>query len=202
MAACTGHKTITYSRDTLSMSQPQSYADFLQKVQPVRRSVSLLRFAFVFFVAFFVLQWGYQALNDTALYRFYIETLTVQPSAALIHMIAPADSTIAQGHRLAWQGGGLSILNGCDGAEAMELLIAGFFAASGTWRMRFTGIALGIVLIYVLNQVRIVALYFAVRHDKALFELIHGLVGPLAIVAVACLFFAWWIGRGASEEPA
>ena len=56
------------------------------------------------------------------------------------------------------------------------------------------------LLIYGLNQIRIVALYFAVRHDKVLFELIHGLVGPLAIIAVACLFFAWWIGRGESEE--
>lgn len=36
-----------------------------------------------------------------------------------------------------------------------------------------------------MNQVHIVALYFAVRHDKSLFELIHGLVGPLIIIAVA-----------------
>ena len=83
----------------------------------------------------------------------------------------------------------------------MELLIAAFIAVAGSWRMRFTGIALGILLIYGLNQIRIVALYFAVRHDKALFELIHGLVGPLAIIAVACLFFAWWIGRGGSAAP-
>ena len=82
------------------------------------------------------------------------------------------------------------------------LLMAAFITASGTWRMRFTGIALGMLLIYVLNQVRIVALYFSVRHDTALFELIHGVVGPLAIIAVACLFFAWWIGRGESADPA
>ncbi len=174
------------------MSHPQSYADFLQKIQPVRRSATLLRFAFVFFLAFLLLQWGYQALNDSAFYRFYIETLTVQPSAALIHMIAPADNATAQGHRLVWQGGGLSVLNGCDGAEAIELLVAAFIAALGTWRMKLTGIAFGITLIYVLNQARIVALYFAVHHDKALFELIHGLAGPLVIIALATLFFAWW----------
>ena len=184
------------------MAQLHSHDAFLQKIQPVRHSVSLVRFALLFFVAFFLLQWVYQALSDTAIYRFFLETLTVQPSAAMIHLIAPADGVIAAGPRLAWLGGRLSILNGCDGVEAMMLLMAAFITASGTWRMRFTGIALGMLLIYVLNQVRIVALYFSVRHDTALFELIHGVVGPLAIIAVACLFFAWWIGRGESADPA
>ncbi|MHB1173900.1 MAG: archaeosortase/exosortase family protein [Sulfuriferula sp.] len=167
------------------MAQPQSYDEFLQKIHPVRHSASLLRFAGMFVVAFFLLQWGYQALSDTALYRFYLETLTVRPSAAMIQLIAPADGVGAEGQHLAWPGGRLSILNGCDGAEAMELLMAAFIAVAGSWRMRLSGIVFGSVLIYGLNQVRIVALYFAVRHDKSLFELNHGLVGPLIIIAVA-----------------
>lgn len=88
------------------MAQPQSYDEFLQKIQPVRHSVSLLRFAGMFVVAFLLLQWGYQALSDTALYRFYLETLTVWPSAAMIQMIAPADGVTAAGQRLAWRAGG------------------------------------------------------------------------------------------------
>jgi exosortase family protein XrtM len=184
------------------MSRPQSYSEFLQQIQPVRHSASLVRFALVFLVAFFLLQWGYQALSDTAAYRFYIETLTVPPSVVLIHLFTPTDSVMAQAHRLVWPGGRLSIINGCDGAEAMELLIAAFIAVAGTWRMRASGIGLGVVLIYGLNQLRIVALYFAVRHDRPLFELIHGVVGPLAIIAVACLFFVWWTGRSASTDPA
>lgn len=199
-ASSTRHFPPRYSA---AMAQPQSYDAFLQQIEPVRHSVSLLRFAFVFMLAFFLLQWLYQALSDTAAYRFYIETLTVQPSAALIHLFAPADGVAAQAHRLVW--GSLSVLNGCDGAEAMELLITAFIAAAGSWHMRFSGIALGMLgmlLIYGLNQARIVALYFAVRHDQALFELIHGLVGSLIIIAVACLFFAGWIGRGAPAEPA
>ena len=70
----------------------------------------------------------------------------------------------------------------------MELLIAAFLAIAGSWRMRLSGIVLGSMLIYGLNQARIVALYFAVRHDKALFELIHGLIGPLVIIALATIF--------------
>lgn len=196
------HQTTTFTRDTLTVSQPQSYNEFLQKIQPAHHGVSLLRFAAVFFVAFFLLQWAYQALNGTAIYRFYIEMLTVRPSAEFIGLIAPADGIIAQAHRLVWQGGRLSVLNGCDGAEAMALLIAAFIAVAGPFRMRLGGIALGVLLIYGLNQGRIVALYFAARHDKPLFELIHGLAGPLTIIALACLFFAWWIGRDGPETPA
>ena len=195
------YQTITFSRDTPFVSRPQSYSEFLKKIQPALHSVSLLRFAAVFFVAFFLLQWVHQALNDTASYRFYIETLTVRPSAAFISLITPGDGVIAQAHRLVLQGGRLSVLNGCDGAEAMALLTAAFIAVAGSFRMRLSGIAIGVLLIYGLNQGRIVALYFAARHDKPLFELIHGLAGPLIIITLACIFFAWWIGRDGFEAP-
>lgn len=175
------------------MSSPQSYDEFLLLHQSARDSVSVIRFALIFGVSFFLLQWGYQGLDGTAAYSFYIEHLVVQPSAALIHFIAPQNEITAQGHRLAWSGGGLNILNGCDGADAIELLLAAFIAAAGGWRMKVSGVLLGLGIIYLLNQARIVALYFALQHNKALFESIHGLAGPLVIIAVVTLFFAWWI---------
>ena len=67
--------------------------------------------------------------------------------------------------------------------------------------MKLTGMVLGFVLIFFLNQARIVSLYFAIRHDKALFELIHGLAGPMAIISLSCLFFTWWISRDAAQAP-
>lgn len=180
------------------MAQPQSYNQFLSKYRPTQQGISLLAFALIFGLVFLLLQWTYQGLADTALYRFYIEQLTVRPSAFVIQLIVPQDQVIAEGHRLVWPGGRLNVLNGCDGAEAIELLLAAFVAVAGTWRMKLGGMAIGLCLIYALNQVRLVALYFALRHDKALFELIHGLVGPLVIIALATLFFAWWI---APREP-
>jgi len=182
--------------------QSKSYTEFLQRIDPVRPSVSLLRFAGIFFAAFLLLQWGYQTLADTAAYRFYIEQLTVHPSAVVIQAIAPQDKVTGEGYRLSWPGGHLNIRNGCDGAEAIELLLAAFFAVSGSWRMKWRGMAIGLSLIYVLNQARLVALYFAIRHDKALFELIHGLLGPLVIIALVTLFFAWWIAPRAPQAAA
>lgn len=159
----------------------------------------MLRFTLFFLGVFVLLQWAYPMFSDTVVYRFYLETLTVQPSAALIQWIAPHDGVLARDHRLLWSGGGLSLYNGCDGAEAMKLLIAAFIAIAGPWRARLLGAALGLLFIYILNQGRIVGLYFAARHDRAWFELIHGIIGPLSIIALTTLFFAWWMGR---NEPA
>ena len=51
-----------------------------------------------------LLQWAYPVFSGTATYCFYLETLTVQPSAALIQWIAPQDGVLACDHRLAWPG--------------------------------------------------------------------------------------------------
>lgn len=177
----------------------RSFNERLNKIVAGGHARPLLRFTLLFISIFFLLQWAYQTLDGTAIYRFYLETLTVRPSAILIQWIVPQEGVVAQGHRLIWPRGGLSLFNGCDGVEVMQLLLAAFVATAGPWRQRLWGAASGLLLVYVLNQARIVALYFAVRHDRALFELLHGLVGPLIIIALTTLFFVWWTGR---NEPA
>jgi exosortase/archaeosortase family protein len=163
------------------MIRLRSFNDWFENMDTGGKAEPLLRL--------FLLQCVYQAFSGTAVYRFYIETLTVRPSVALIQMIVPQDGVAARGARLLWPGGGISVYSGCDGVEVMQLLLAAFVAVSGRWRQRLLGVAFGLLLIYLLNQARIVGLYFAARHDRALFELLHGLAGPL-IIAVTTLFFA------------
>lgn len=165
-------------------------------------STGILRFAFRFAAAFFILQWAYQATAATVVQRFYIDILTVRPSAAVLQLLAPSDQVVALGHRLLWPGGRLSLLRGCDGTEALFLLLAAFVAMRMDWRQRLWGMAAGTLLIYLLNQARIVGLYFAVRHDRETFDLLHGLLGPLFIITAATVFFAWWTQRHATAHPA
>ena len=177
------------------MQAPQHFNEWLTNMNAGVNARPLLRFILYFLGSFLLLQWAYQAVLDTPAYHFFIDTLTVRPSVDLIHLLLPEDAVRAQGHRLLWSGGGLSVYNGCDGAEVMQLLLAAFVAVAGPWRQRLIGAAFGLLLIYALNQGRIVALYFAARHDRVWFELLHGLVGPLFIIALTTLFFAWWTGR-------
>lgn len=155
----------------------------------------LLIFVALFIVVFFGCEILYMQSRGTGFERVFIDTLTVKPSAALINWFTPGEHVIAQGPRLVSPLARLSVLNGCEGTEAMFLLIAAITAFAAPWRHKLLGALLGIGLVYALNQIRIVVLYYSFRADKALFDSIHGTLGPTVIVLVACGFFYWWLKR-------
>jgi exosortase/archaeosortase family protein len=85
----------------------------------------------------------------------------------------------------------------------MALLVAAMVAFPAAWRFRLVGLAAGIATVFVVNVVRICALYFTgvVRPD--LFDFMHHEVWPLVIVVVAgVIFFAWaaWVRRAGDVD--
>ena len=154
-----------------------------------------LVFALLFLAIFGALSLLYHTARGTAVERVLIDIITVKPSAAVIRFFTPADQVVAQGPRLVSPYGRLSILNGCEGIETMLLLIAAVLAFAAPWRDKIPGVVFGTLLIYTLNQARIVLLYYAFRHDREWFHLLHGYVFPMMLVACAGLFFLWWVGR-------
>jgi exosortase family protein XrtM len=152
-------------------------------------------FVLLFLAGFFALQSTYSHGRDAAFDRFFIHTLTVKPSVWLINAMTPDENVVAQAHRLVSPFAKLSVLNGCEGVEAAFLLLAAIMAFAAPWRLKVTGAALGIALVYALNQVRIVALYYAWRYDRDGFNTLHGVIGPTLIIIAACLFFLWWAHR-------
>ena len=154
-----------------------------------------LVFALLFLAIFGALSLLYHTARGTAVERVLIDIITVKPSAAVISFFTPADQVVAQGPRLVSPYGRLSILNGCEGIETMLLLIAAVLAFAAPWREKVLGAVIGTLLIYTLNQARIVLLYYAFRHDREWFHLLHGYVFPMILVACTGLFFLWWVGR-------
>lgn len=159
-----------------------------------------LRFASIFLVVFFVLQYGYSTTRGTAFEHLVIDVATVRPSVAAINLIAPQEQAQATGHRITSPQGGLSVLNGCEGTESIFLLLAAMTAFTTPWKHKLKGALLGTLFVYVLNQVRIVALYFAAHHDRHWFDLLHGYVAPTLIIVLACLFFLGWASRDAAAS--
>lgn len=149
-----------------------------------------------FVVLFIVLFVGYRAAAGMAVDRFVIETLTVRPAAAWLGLALPAANVRASGDRIDAEGGGVRVLPGCEGFDALLLLVAAFSAVPLAPRVRWTGIAMGVALVFVLNQARIAWLFFAWRHDPQWFALSHGLFAPLALVATLAAWF-WWFTRRA-----
>jgi exosortase family protein XrtM len=151
-----------------------------------------LRFAIVFLLLFFALQYGYSASRGGMVEHLVIDIATVQPGTAAINLIAPDANAQASGHRIVSPHGSISILNGCEGTETMFLLIAAMVAFNAPWRKKLKGVVLGMLMIYALNQVRIIALFFAALHDRKWFDMLHGIIAPTLIIVMSILFFLWW----------
>jgi exosortase family protein XrtM len=121
-----------------------------------------------------------------------IDIATVQPSTALINFIDPNRQALASGSHIRSPQVSISILNGCEGIETVFLLLAAIVAFKTTWRNKFRGMFLGTCLIYSLNQVRIVALFFAAQENRTWFDMLHAYIAPSLIVMLSSLFYVWW----------
>ena len=143
----------------------------------------------VFLSVFAVLQWAWSESRDTWVERLVIHQATVKPAAALVQLITPEANAKPVAASIKAPGGGLNILNGCEGTEVMFLLIAAFAAVRLGWRQRWLGLALGLVLIFALNQARILALFYAFRNERSLFDTLHTTVLPAVLIAAVALYF-------------
>lgn len=157
------------------------------------RQSSDWRFLALFMLLFLLFELAYYTSRDTIVERFLIDHATVSPSVQLINWIAPQESVVASGHRLISPHVKLSVLNGCEGTETILLLISAILAFGIHWRYKIAGIFFGTALVYLFNQGRIVSLYYALRYDKTLFDMIHGYIGPTIMIILAGLFFLAWI---------
>lgn len=154
-----------------------------------------LRFTrIVLFASLFAaMQFGWNSARDTSLERIAIDVMTVRPAAWLINHITPEIMVQAAGTHLKAAGGGINILNGCEGSEIVFLLAAAMLVAQLQMKWRLLGIGIGSIVILSCNQVRILAMFYANRSDKALFELLHGIVAPVALILIATGFFIFWL---------
>lgn len=68
---------------------------------------------------------------------------------------------------------GYSVWDGCDALEPLGLFAAAVVATPAPTLLRLAGVLLGAVVMSLVNQVRIVSLYFTGIHYPAAFETLH-----------------------------
>lgn len=146
------------------------------------------------------LQLSWQWLQGSAVQWAIVHDGTVRPAAQLANWITPGIGASAVRFTLHAPGGSLNILNGCEGVEAVFLLAAAFAVAPLSLRSRMLGFISGTAFVFVVNEVRILALFYASRSDHALFDLLHGTVTPVAVILLVCGYFYAWL-RSAPHAP-
>ena len=161
-------------------------------VSPNYRQEIKFILSFVVIYAFF--QWIYfqvpwQVMRDI-IYYYGIVSI-----AAEIVNPFTQELVIAAQNKLSSTKAILEIVRGCDGSGSMFLLAAAMLAFSCSLRHKLTGLIAGIILLYAINMMRIIGLYFIVAYRGEWFLPVHTFFAPTLVILVSALFFIWWVRR-------
>jgi len=167
------------------------------------RSTNAMMWRAATFLAIFavLLGWYSTAARDTWIERLVIDEVTVKSAAALIQLIDPATGVQPVGSRLHAPGGGINIINGCEGVDVLFLMMAAMLVAPISINARLMGIALGVCVVLALNQARVIGLFYAYRMDRSLFDMLHGVVAPLMLIVAVSAYFLLWLNWHAPVKP-
>lgn len=144
-------------------------------------------------VCFAVLMGAFETSRGSTFERFVIEDLILTPTTALIDTVTPDEhARLSTGRVISSPGANLHVTRGCEGVEMLLLLIAGIVAFPTSWRRRAIGLLLGSMLAYVLSVTRLMGLHYILRYNPGAWEVLHGLILPLAPIILIALYFLRW----------
>ena len=169
---------------------------------------AMLRFIIVFLLLLVVL---FVAELTPFVERWVIVPFTsvlAEASAWIIHLFD--GSTVSHGKLIQNANGSfiVSIERGCNGIEAVIILISAILAFPAPWKHRLVGLVFGFLAVQVLNLVRIVSLFFLGLWSHVWFEWFHLYLWQALIVLDALIVFLIWlryiprVPRKQGAEPA
>jgi exosortase H (IPTLxxWG-CTERM-specific) len=163
----------------------------------VKREQKVFLARFLGVLVFFYLVVAIRPVNDHVIVPF--TGLVVRVSAATLRLLG--EPTQASGTLITSRAFIVDVKNGCNGVEAMLLLLAAILAFPATARQRLAGLAFGSVAIQVANLVRVVSLFWLGVHHRDVFELFHAAVWQTALILLSVVFFVLWSLRVGPAAP-
>ncbi len=162
---------------------------------------------FILFVVVLALLFGVEMLNPVQVAVVHPWTELLARMSATVMTLFDAD--VASHGRVLQSlstGFGVSIEAGCNGVEAAIILIAGMVAFPAPWRLKLTGIAIGIAAIQLANMLRVISLYYLGKWNMAVFEFAHLYLWQALIMLDVLVVWLLWIravaGRGGEPRAA
>jgi len=140
------------------------------------------------------------ALFALELYQPVKEAVIDPFTAAIAHVSAAImqafdDNVVASGNDIldGRSGGGIQIVAGCNGVEAVLILVSAILAFPAPWKHKLIGIGLGFVAIQTLNLVRIISLYYLHIWSPVWFDWFHLYLWQALIILDALVFWLIWL---------
>jgi exosortase H (IPTLxxWG-CTERM-specific) len=130
-----------------------------------------------------------------------VQTWVIQPFTAAVAQVSAVvlqtfDSTVqAQGIVLSnmTTGAAVSIQPGCNGVEAMIVVMAAIAATPAGWKYKAMGIGLGFAAIQALNLVRIISLFYLLQWNPVWFEWAHLYLWQALIMLDGFIVYLLWV---------
>lgn len=156
----------------------------------------LLKFFLILTGAYLLIAWN--PVNDNVIEPF---TASIARGSAVI-LRALGESATVTGTLIRSPRFAVNINNGCNGVEAMLILLASIVSFPAPLKARAMGLALGALTVQFINAVRIVTLYFLGAYYPQLFDAFHTAVWQIVIILTAIIFFLIWSARVAATRLA
>ena len=99
-------------------------------------------------------------------------------------------------------GFGVSIEAGCNGVEAVLILVAGMVAFPAPLRLKLAGIAVGCVAVQVANILRVISLYYLGKWNQEAFDFAHLYLWQALIMLDVLVVWLLWIRTVARNQGA
>jgi exosortase H (IPTLxxWG-CTERM-specific) len=153
----------------------------------------MLRFIFLFLLYLAIL-FGLELLRP-------VDAHVILPFTSAIAKISVGLVGLFDSHAVAFgkvlqstsKGFAISIERGCNGVEAVIILVAAMLAFPAPWKHRLIGIGLGFLAIQALNLVRIISLFYLGQWNRVWFEWFHLYLWQALIVLDALIAFLIWL---------
>lgn len=87
----------------------------------------------------------------------------------------------------------VSIESGCNGVEAIIVLISAMLVFPASWKHKLKGIVVGFIAVELLNIIRIISLFYLGQWDYDIFEWAHLYIWEVLIMLDVLIIFLWWL---------
>lgn len=160
---------------------------------------------FRFFFLFMTLLVGLFSLRITNFMRDWITvpfTGVLADISAYLIKLFDAD-VISYGVIIQSQSNGfaVAIAPGCDGIEAVIILVSAILAFPSPWKHKFIGIGIGFLAIQALNLVRIISLFYMGQWSTTWFDWFHLYLWQALIILDALAVWLIWLRYLPRRDP-
>jgi exosortase/archaeosortase family protein len=156
----------------------------------------ILLYIFYMIVAFLLVD--YQPIHDYLQLDEYYTGGVVYLSRYLIELIGIP--VRAEGAYLHLSSAVMEVKFGCNGLEAILLLVAAILAYPASWKARFLGIVLGSTFLQFFNLIRIAILAWVLESHPTVFPIMHEYITQSIMIAIAFVIFLVYLQNVTRHE--